>query len=582
MLFSKLPPAPPRKFVPRELDPADWPALERVFAELEARPVATVADFEKWLADQFELASVLRQATNMAYVRMTCDTTDEAAEKAFLHVTQVIDPAAKPHWNRLNEILLASPLAAQLPPRYALFLKMRRNEVDLYRAENVPLEAEDTRLDQQHDKIKGAQTVEFDGRTQTLIQLGTYQERTDRTIRQQAFEAAAKRRLEDRDQLNDIFDAQVANRHQRAVNAGFRNFRDFQHQRLARFDYRPEDCFAFHSAVEQCVMPVVRMLAERRRMNLGVDKLRPWDLKVDPQGRPPLAPFQDAERLSQGSLRIFQKVDPELGRQFGRMVEYDLLDLSNRAGKAPGGYQTCLNEYPLPFIFMNAVGQDYDVRVMLHEAGHAFHTFAVEGEPILEYREAPMEFCEVASMAMELIANQHLEEFYPPEDARRSRQTHLEGILELLPWIATIDAFQHWIYLHPKHTRQERTDHWLSLRRRFAGVADWTGYEEVEAHLWQPQGHLFGVPFYYIEYGIAQLGALGVWRNAQRDAPGALAAYRRALALGGSLPLGDLFGAAGLKFDFGPLAVKPLVEAVVEHLRLDGKPPAVSPTLLPS
>lgn len=567
-LFSKLPPAPPRHFVPRDLDPADWPALERVFHELEGRALSTVAELEKWLADQFELASVLRQATNMAYVRMTCDTTDDKAEQAFLHVTQVIDPAAKPHWNRLNEILLATPLAAELPARYALFLKMRKNEVELYRAENVPLEAEDTRLDQQHDKIKGAQSVEFDGRVQTLIQLGTYQERTDRAIRQQAFEAAAKRRLQDCDALNEIFEAQVANRHQRALNAGFRNFRDFQHQRLARFDYRPEDCFAFHQAVDECVMPAVRKLAERRRANLGLDKLRPWDMKVDAQGRAPLAPFQDAERLAQGSLRIFEKVDPELGRQFGRMIEYDLLDLSNRQGKAPGGYQTSLNEYSLPFIFMNAVGQDYDVRVLLHEAGHAFHTFAVEGEPVLEYREAPMEFCEVASMAMELIANQHLDEFYSPEDAARSRQAHLEGILELLPWIATIDAFQHWIYLHPTHSRAERNEHWLALRRRFAGLADWSGYEEIEANLWQPQGHLYGVPFYYIEYGIAQLGALGVWRNAQQDAPGALAAYRRALALGGSRPLGELFAAAGLKFDFGPKTVKPLVDAVMERVSL--------------
>jgi oligoendopeptidase F len=313
-------------------------------------------------------------------------------------------------------------------------------------------------------------------------------------------------------------------------------------------------------------MPAVREFARRRAERLGIDPLRPWDLSVDPEGLPPLEPFKTADELVRGGRAIFDRVDAELGEQFGRIDRFGLLDLENRKGKAPGGYQATLDEHRLPFIFMNAVGQDSDLRTLLHEAGHAFHTFAAREEPMREYRSPGHEFAEVASMSMELLANRYLTEFYNEADARRSRRRHLEGTLDLLPWIATIDAFQHWLYTHEGHTRGQRRDYWLTLRERFGNVADWTGYEEENAYLWLRQGHLFGSPFYYIEYGIAQLGALGVWRNAKTDPVEALAAYRRSLALGGSVALPQLFEAANLKFDFGPKTVGPLVDAVMEAI----------------
>lgn len=565
-LFGKLPSVPQRLFLPADFDPADWSQLEAQLDRLDAAETHSADDLEDWLFDQTELADVVDEAYSRAFIAMTVDTADEDAEKRYLHFVEEIIPKMQPRLHALNRAFLESPYLDQLPQRYALLIKRRRNALQLFREENVPLEAEEAKLDQQHDKLKGAQTAEFDGRERTLIQIGTYLERTDRDLRRRAFETINCRRLEDRERLEEIFDRLVDLRFQRAHNAGFDNFRDFQFRRLNRFDYTPEDCVAFHQACEEHVMPAVRKLARRRAKSLGVDPLRPWDLSVDPEGLPPLEPFKTADELVRGGQAIFDRVDPELGQQFGRLVELGLLDLENRKGKAPGGYQATLDEHRVPFIFMNAVGLDRDLRTLLHEAGHAFHTFAACDEPMREYRSPGHEFAEVASMSMELLANQNLDEFYDNADARRSRLRHLEGTLDLLPWIATIDAFQHWLYTHEGHTREDRRARWLELRERFGGIADWTGYEEENAYLWQRQGHLFGSPFYYIEYGIAQLGALGVWRNAQKDPAEALAAYRRALALGGSVPLPELFEAANLKFDFGPKTVGPLVEAVMQAI----------------
>jgi oligoendopeptidase F len=407
----------------------------------------------------------------------------------------------------------------------------------------------------------------FDGKIQTLPQMGRYLELTDRKKRQQAWETVSTCRFKVKNDVEQIYDRLVKLRHTVARNAGYKNFRDYCHQRYCRFDYTPNDCFTFHDGVEEVVVPAVRRIMERRRTEMGLDALRPWDLAVDPLGREPLQPFRNGKELAKLSERVFRKVDPELGNQFRTMVQWELLDLDNRPGKEPGGYQTTLTERRLPFIFMNAVGRDGDVRTLLHEGGHAFHTMATRDEPVLDYRHAPMEFCEVASMSMELLANPHTGVFYPKHDEhRRSTQYLLEGIVTILPWIATIDAFQQWVYTHPDHARTERRAAWMKLRKRFGDGADWTGLEKYEEVLWHRQLHLFHYPFYYIEYGVAQLGALMVWRRALKNPAAALGYYKRALALGGSVGLRDLFRAAGGQLDFSARTIRPLVETVMEQL----------------
>jgi oligoendopeptidase F len=385
-------------------------------------------------------------------------------------------------------------------------------------------------------------------------------------LRQEAWELVTNRRLQEAEQIETIFEQLLKLREQIAANAGFADYLQYAFRARGRFDYTPQDCVKFHEAIENADMPALRQLHTRRRKQLGLDALRPWDLAVDPANKPPLRPFDKVETLVADTQEIFSQLDDKMARDFRLMREMRLLDLDNRKGKAPGGYQSTLAESRLPFIFMNAVGMQRDVETLLHEAGHAFHTLAMREEDLGAYREAPIEFCEVASMTMELLGNEFIEKFYPPDDARRARREHLEGIVEIFPWIATVDAFQHWIYSHPGHSRAERQKAWLDLMDRFGGDVDWGGYASARVNWWHRQLHIFLHPFYYIEYGIAQLGALQIWANSKRDKAQALGQYHRALALGGSRPLPELFQAAGCRFDFSSQTVQPLVKLVSDEL----------------
>jgi oligoendopeptidase F len=568
--FGSLPAYQPRQFVPAQLDLGDWTQLAPLFDQLESRCTAaqTVAELESWLLAWGELSAALDEEASRRYIAMSCHTDNTDAEKAYLQFVEDIEPQLKPRQFKLEQLFIAHPQRVKLPsPRYDVFIRDVQNHVELFRPENVALETEEAKIGQQYQKLSGALTVQFRGEEKTLVAMGKFLEEPDRSLRQEAWELVAKRRLQERDQFEEQFDQLVKLREQIAANAGFKNYRDYAFRLKGRFDYTPEDCAKFHDAVASEVVPAVRELQALRRQQLGLDKLRPWDTAVDPQNRPPLKPFEKVEDMVTRSQRIFDQLDAELAGGFQQMQDLKLLDLANRKGKAPGGYQSTLNEARLPFIFMNAVGQQRDVETILHEAGHAFHALATRQEDLLAYRSAPIEFCEVASMSMELLGNEFIEEFYSPADGNRARRTHLEGIIGVLGWIATVDAFQHWIYTHPGHSRAERAAAWNELMDRFAGDVDWSGYEEVRAHLWHRQLHIFLYPFYYIEYGIAQLGALQVWANSKHDKAKALRDYKTALALGGSKPLPELFATAGCKFQFDAATIRPLVELTRKELQ---------------
>ena len=567
--FGELPPHTPRRFVPVGRQLGDPAAVLPLFDQLETRlgAVDSLAALEVWLIDAGEVRAGIDEERARRYIAMTCHTDDAEAEKAYLSLVEQLDPALKPRIFQLAQNFLANPWRAHLPAeRYGVYDRNTALKVELFREENVALETEDERLQQQYQKLIGAQTVSFRGEEKTLVQMGRLQEEPDRAVREEGWRLVAARRCADAEACEANFEQLLELRHRQARNAGFANYRDYAFKLRGRFDYGPAECLAFHDAIAAEVVPLLRRLQARRRNRMGVDSLRPWDLAVDPLNRPPLRPFQDPAELEEKSQRIFDRLSPDLAADFRILRQQRLLDLANRKGKAPGGYQYTLSEARLPFIFMNAVGLQRDVETLLHEAGHAFHALAAREEPLDAYRDAPIEYCEVASMAMELLSAGYLEEFYAPDDARRARTVHLEGIVDVFPWIATIDAFQHWLYTHPGHSRSERRQAWLELRARFGGDVDWSGIEEAQAILWHKQSHLFLNPFYYVEYGIAQMGALQIWANARRDQPTALAAYRRGLALGGSRPLPELFAAAGCRFDFSSTALRPLVALVESEL----------------
>ncbi len=557
----------PRRFV-RDGDHLTTPArIEPYFDQLDGRPLPDAPALTRWLEDYSELMACIDEVRTDRYVRMTCQTDDPARKAAYIEFVETIDPLVKPRCHALNVRYTQCAAAAGLPgERFGVLDRSIRAQVDLFREENVALEVEEAKLEQRYQEISGAQTVMFDGREQTLQQLAVYAERTDRAQRQAAWEVEANRRLADAEALEDIFDEMIRLRHRIARNADCKDYREFAFKAKQRFDYTPADCEAFHTAVERAAVPLMREMLEERRRLLGLETLRPWDTAVDVKGRPPLTPFSTSEELCDKASAVFHRIDPALGAQFDEMRRNGYLDLESRKGKAPGGYQSTYEESRRPFIFMNAVGVQRDVATLLHEGGHAFHTYAARHDDLVAYRSSPIEFAEVASFGMEMLSMDALDEFYRGADLDRARRTKLEGIVGLLPWVATIDAFQHFLYTKPEHTRGQRRAEWLALRSRFGGVVDYTGYEQAQAYGWQRQLHLFQVPFYYIEYGIAKLGALQVWNNALRDRATATRKYREGLALGGSRPLPELFEAAGAKFDFTEGTIRPLMDLLQREI----------------
>jgi oligoendopeptidase F len=568
--FGKLAPAKVRSFVPQNLDLGEWSRIAPLFDQLETRAAAahSAAELERWLLDWSELNAALDEEGSRRYIAMTCHTDNADAEKAYLHFVERVEPELKPRQFALEKIYVAHPQFNHLPKaRFEVFNRDVKNHVELFRPENVALETEEAKLSQQYQKLIGAQTVNFRGEEKTLVQMGRYLEEPDRALRQEAWELVAQRRLQDVEKCEEIFDELIKLRTRIAKNAGFENYRDYAFRQKCRFDYTPADCVEFHNAVEKEIVPAVREIQNERKRQLKLEKLRPWDLAVDPQNRAALKPFGEVGEMVSRTQKIFNHLDAELAAGFQQMQDLKLLDLDNRKGKAPGGYQSTLSEARVPFIFMNAIGLQRDVETILHEAGHAFHAQATRGEDLYAYRGAPIEFCEVASMSMELLGNEFLEEFYPTPEANRARKTHLEGIIGFFPWMATVDAFQHWIYTHVGHTRAERKAAYLQLMNRFGGETDWTGFEEARAYSWHRQLHIFIHPFYYVEYGIAQLGALQVWANSKANKAKALNDYKKSLALGGSRPLPELFSAAGCKFQFDAATIRPLIQLAGTELK---------------
>lgn len=554
---------PPSTFVPATLDASKWENVQPLYQALLNRTLKCPNCLENLLLDRSELDAAVSEARANLYINMTRHTDDEATKNAYLAFVENVEPQLKQIGFELDKKIANSPHASILDQqRYGVLLRNLKADVELFRPENIPLQTEETKLAQQYEEICGAMTVIFRGEEKTLPQMGKYLEETDRRLREEAWQMVAERRYRDRERIDAIFDEMVKLRHQMALNAGFSNYIEYSFKSKHRFDYTPEDCREFHRAAEQICVPVLRQLNRERAAALKVDRLRPWDLAVDIKGRAPLRPFQTCDQLIDSTSRLFHEMNPSLGEMFDTMRQGDCLDLDSRKGKAPGGYQYNRDRVRQPFIFMNAAGLHRDLITMVHEAGHAFHSMLCANDPLVDYRHSPIEFAEVASMSMELLSYPYLKHFYNEADANRAIRNHLEELARMLPWIATIDAFQHWIYEHPDHTRQERSAYWIELDSRFGPAVDWTGFEHYRETLWHRQLHPFTVPMYYIEYGIAQLGALQMWLHFRRDRQRAIENYRNALALGGSRPLPELFAAAELKFDFGPDTMRSLMDEV--------------------
>lgn len=559
----------PRHFVPDNFEVTNWQNLEPFFKELLSRNIDTQQTLEQWLKDQSELEAVVSEDACWRQIKMTCDTENKALEDAFNFFCMEIQPNIEPYSDALNKKLLNHPLAADLDTKkYFTYLRSLRKSIELFRAENIPLQAELSVMQQQYGVIAGKMTVSINGQEYTLQQASKFLESNDRNLREEAYRKIQERRLEDKASLSELYNQLIQKRNQQAINAGFTNYRDFRFKELGRFDYTKEDCFAFHEAVKQHVLPLVNIIYQKKKEKLGLAVLRPWDLDAEPEGIGPLRPFKASEELINKSIECFTKLRPFFGDCLKKMQELKHLDLESRIGKAPGGYNCPLAESGAPFIFMNASGQMNDVTTMVHEGGHAVHSFLAHPLELSGFKEYPMEIAEVASMAMELFSMDHWEVFFSnKEELTRAKEHQLERVITIFPWIAVIDKFQHWVYENPQHTTAERINNWNAILLEFQdSVIDYSGLENYRSNMWQRQLHLFEVPFYYIEYGIAQLGAIGMWMQFKNDKQKALDNYCTALNLGATQTLPDLYKTAGLKFDFSPEQIKVLMEFVKEQM----------------
>lgn len=557
-----------RRFLPNKIKVTSWDVLSPFFDQLLAREINSKHDLENWLKDRSELEAFVSEDLAWRYVRMTCDTENKDLEKAYLFFVTEIEPQIAPLSDKLNRKLVANAYIDELDhDKYFIYLRSVKKEIELFREENVQLFAEISTESQKYGAIIGSLSVTLEGKELTLQQAANYLKNPDRSKREDAFKKIQEKRSERATELDELFNRLVALRHKVAVNAGFENFRDYMFAAMGRFDYTPQDCFAFHDAIQQEVMPLVKQFTEKREKELGY-KLRPWDMDVDTQNREALEPFTSGKDLLDRTVKCFRKVDDYFAWCIETMDNMERLDLESRKGKAPGGYNYPMAETGVPFIFMNAASSTRDVETMVHEGGHAVHSFLSKDLELAAFKSCPSEVAELASMSMELISYDGQDEFYrTPEELNRAKEEHLEGIIKILPWIATIDKFQHWIYTHPAHTTEERKTYWVQLSKEFGtGMVDWSGYEMAQAYTWQKQLHLYEVPFYYIEYGMAQLGALAVWRNFLTDKTRAVQQYKEALSLGYTKTIGEIYKTAGIEFNFSAPYIKELMKFVKAEL----------------
>jgi oligoendopeptidase F len=559
----------PRTFLPEDFNITTWDKLEPYFKELLDRGITSKADLERWLKDISELEAVVSEDACWRQINMTCDTENKALEEAFTYFCMHIQPHIQPYADKLNRKLIDTPFAKDLDQeKYFTYLRSIRKNIELFREANVPIQAEMSVLQQQFGVISGKMTVTVKGQEYTLQQAAKFLEDHDRKLREEVYRKINERRLQDRGELNNLYNTLIEKRDRIAKNAGFDNFRDYKFKELGRFDYTKEDCFQFHEAVKQHVLPLVDIIYAGKRKKLGLDSLRPWDLEAEPQGVEPLHPFKNGDDLLNKTIECFNELRPFFADCLKKMNEMKRLDLDSRKGKAPGGYNCPLAETGAPFIFMNAAGQTSDVTTMVHEGGHAVHSFLAHPLELSAFKEYPMEIAEVASMAMELFSMDHWQFFFSNKnDLNRAKSKELERVITIFPWIATIDKFQHWVYENPGHTEQERTEKWVEIMNEFSSSeVDFSGLDEYRKSSWQRQLHLFEVPFYYIEYGIAQLGAIGLWMQFKKNKEQALNNYINALSKGGTKTLPELYKAAGLEFNFSPDHIRDLMEFVKSEL----------------
>ncbi|MBS1765134.1 MAG: M3 family oligoendopeptidase [Bacteroidetes bacterium] len=558
------------KYLKPEFSITCWDDLKPYYDDLNNRPLLSEQEMMQWLQDRSELESALQEDFAWRYIRMSCDNTNKTLQQEYTNFVRDIEPLIAPEENKLNQKLLDCPFHEKLAnTEYKNYIRSIKQRVEIFREENIHLQSELSDKQQLFGQISGTQTIENNGHELTLPQASALLKSTDRNLRENIYRKITERRLKDKATLDQLYTELIALRNQIALNAGFKNYRDYSFVAMNRFDYTPADCFRFHDSIESAILPLVNDLEKNRKKTLGYDELRPWDLAVDPTGKTPLKPFENSKQMVEKTICCMDEIDSELAQCISLLDKMNRFDLDSRKGKSPGGYNYPLYESGVPFIFMNSTGQLRDLVTMVHESGHAVHAILAHKLPFHELKSCPSEVAELASMSMELITMEHWHLFFSDaEELRRAKLEHLSSLIDILPWIAVIDAFQHWVYENPTHTVAERESAFNKIYTRYSGKEiNWTGLENVKANLWQKQIHVFDSPFYYIEYGMAQLGAIAIWKNYRENPEKTIRQYKEALTLGYTQTIGEIYNTAGIRFDFSAKYISELAQFISEEIK---------------
>ncbi|CAG5077037.1 M3 family oligoendopeptidase [Parvicella tangerina] len=569
MSTLEIPVKPKRNFVPEDINWNNWDEVEPLLEDLLNRKLDSMDSLKKWLQDRSEMEAVVAEDVGRRYIKMTVDTSDEEAAKNYEYFVTEINPKISPYDDKLNRKLNDCSFTQELTgDGYQIYLRGIASAIEIYRDENNELAAKDAQLGQKYGAVSGKQSITYNGEEMTMQKAGTFLKSTDREVRKEVFDLVAERRMQDADEMDQILTEMVKIRTQIGKNADFENYRDYKFKAMGRFDYSVQDCFDFHSSIESEIVPIVKTFTEERLEKLGYGELKPYDTAVSLDGKPPLKPFETGEEMLQKTIELFYKIDPYCGERLEIMKAMKHLDLESKKGKAPGGYNYPLYEIGVPFIFMNSVGLQRDLVTMIHEGGHAVHSFLSRELELTPFKSLTSEIAELASMSMELISMEHWDDIYDnKEDLTRAKKEQLQGVLDVLPWVATVDAFQHWLYENPAHTVEERHEAWLVISTRFSSnMVDWTDYPDYRQVTWQKQLHIYEVPFYYIEYGMAQLGAIAMWRNYKKDPKKTMEQYKAALSLGYTKSIPEVYETAGVKFDFSGEYIGELAAFVKKEL----------------
>ena len=559
-----------RKFIPNTMSIQTWLDIKPFYDDLAAREIKDSKDLQEFISNHSELSAIVSEDLAWRYIKMTCNTQDKNALEKYQYFVSEIEPQISPIENKLLKKLIDCPFVNDLDQdKYFIFLRSIKKTLELYREKNIPLITEITKESQKYGAISGAQTILHNEENMTLQKASLLLKDNDRELRKVIYEKIQEVKRKDERELNDLFDSLIALRHQVALNTGFKNFRDYKFQELGRFDYNVQDCFNFHESIKRHIVPIKKKIEAYRKEKLGIIDYRPWDTEVDVENNEVLHPFSTGEELIEKTINCFQKINPYFAKCIHTMREMEYLDLESRIGKAPGGYNYPLYESGIPFIFMNAVGSLRDVVTMVHEGGHAIHSFLTSDLELTEFKNTPSEVAELASMGMELISMEHWDSFFENKnELKRAKAEHLEKILKMLTWIAAIDKFQHWIYENPSHSEIERGQEWERIQKDFgSGVINFEGLEDCLRRSWQGQLHLYEVPFYYIEYGFAQLGAIAIWKNYRDNPTKTIDEYSSALKLGYTKSIGEIYKTAGIEFDFSENNIQNLAEFVEKEWR---------------